>query len=80
MTTTITHEERTAVSPTPTVPVVRFTVKGQTDAPRTVDPHRAFTIVYDGACKVCQGLVRRLLQWDRHGVFEIPTSLSKTNW
>ena len=74
MTTTITHEERTAVSPAPTVPVVRFTVKGQTDAPRTVDPHRPFTIVYDGACKVCQGLVRRLAQWDRHHVFEIVPS------
>ena len=27
--------------------------------------------MYDGACKVCQGLVRRLAKWDTGGVFEI---------
>ena len=62
-------------TPAKTVPVVRFTVKGQenTQAPGLVvgSPGRAYTIVYDGACKVCQGLVRRVEKWDRGGVFEI---------
>ena len=62
-------------APTRTVPVVRFTVKGQQSgaglAPTVGAPGRAYTIVYDGACKVCQGLVRRLERWDRHHVFEI---------
>jgi len=74
MTTTVTREHSPTESPARTVPVVRFTVKGQSDAPRTVDPHRPYTIVYDGACKVCQALVRRLQKWDRHRVFEIVPS------
>jgi predicted DCC family thiol-disulfide oxidoreductase YuxK len=67
-----------AVSPSKTVPIVRFTVKGQSTAPTTAPvvgtPDRRYTIVYDGACKVCQGLVRRLVKWDRHHVFEIVPS------
>ena len=74
MTTATPPHARTA-SPTRTVPVVRFTVKGQESAapiaPTIGSPDRAYTIVYDGACKVCQGLVRRLVKWDRHRVFEI---------
>lgn len=66
-----------AVAP-PTVPVVRFTVKGQESAapvaPTVGTPDRRYTIVYDGACKVCQALVRRLTKWDKHGVFEIVPS------
>jgi predicted DCC family thiol-disulfide oxidoreductase YuxK len=67
-----------AVSPSKTVPVVRFTVKGQQSpapiAPSVGSPDRRYTIVYDGACKVCQALVRRLTKWDKHGVFEIVPS------
>jgi predicted DCC family thiol-disulfide oxidoreductase YuxK len=61
-------------TPSRTVPVVRFTVKGQTDAPSLGEPGRRYTIVYDGACNVCQGLVRRLARWDRYGVFEVVPS------
>jgi hypothetical protein len=66
-----------------TVPVVRFTVKGQvrTDddasparAPAYGSPARAYTVVYDGACRICQGLVRRLGKWDRRGMLEIVPS------
>jgi len=65
-----------AVAPSKTVPVVRFTVKGQAApdaplAPTAGSPDRRYTIVYDGACKVCQALVRRLVKWDKHAVFEI---------
>ena len=64
--------------PTQTVPVVRFTVKGESTAPSAApvvgSPGRPYTIVYDGACKVCQGLVRRLERWDSHRVFEIVPS------
>ena len=74
MTATVTQEHATTETPAKTVPVVRFTVKGQTDAPRVVDSGRPYTIVYDGACKVCQGLVRRLEKWDRRRVFEIVPS------
>ena len=61
-----------------TVPVVRFTVKGESStpavAPSVGSPDRRYTIVYDGACKVCQALVRRLEKWDSQGVFEIVPS------
>ena len=63
------------------MPVVRFTVRGETDglatAPTVGEPGRAYTIVYDGACKVCQGLVRRLERWDRRRIFEIVPSQGK---
>lgn len=73
MTVTAPNEAR-AAAPLRTVPVVRFTVKGQ-DAPPVVGaPGRSFTIVYDGACRVCRALVRRLETWDRHAVFEIVPS------
>ena len=67
-----------AKAPHATVPVVRFTVNGESDAmpaaPTVGGPGREYTIVYDGACKVCQGLVRQLEKWDRHRVFEIVPS------
>lgn len=75
MTATLTPASTRVESPKRTVPVVRFTVKGQGDvgalAPVVGTPGRAYTIVYDGACKICQGLVRRLEKWDRTGVLEI---------
>jgi len=66
-----------------TVLVVRFTVKGQVRidddasparAPAYGSPARAYTVVYDGACRICQGLVRRLGKWDRRGMLEIVPS------
>jgi len=75
MTATVPPPSQRAVALSKTVPVVRFTVKGQDEshvvAPVVGAPGRAYTIVYDGACKVCQGLVRRLENWDRKHVFEI---------
>jgi predicted DCC family thiol-disulfide oxidoreductase YuxK len=75
MSATATPQASRAESPAETVPVVRFTVKGDVTAPPVAlaigSPSRPYTIVYDGACKVCQALVRRLVKWDRHAVFEI---------
>jgi predicted DCC family thiol-disulfide oxidoreductase YuxK len=70
-------------SPARTVPVVRFTVKGQEKqddesspalAPTYGSPSRAYTVIYDGACRICQGLVRRLGKWDKRGMLEIVPS------
>lgn len=59
-----------------TVPVVRFTVRGQAAAASAVD--RPWTIVYDGACRVCNRLVDVLRSWDREGVLEIvPSQLTE---
>ena len=46
-----------------TVPIVRFTVRGLEEA--RVLYARPYTVVYDGACKVCNRLVRLLSKWDR---------------
>ena len=70
-------------SPSRTVPVVRFTVKGQEKhdddsaparAPRYGSPTRTYTVVYVGACRICQSLVRRLGAWDTHAMLEIVPS------
>lgn len=78
MSTTVAPPERRAEAPKTTVPVVRFTVKGEligpAAAPVVGSPGRAYTIVYDGACRVCQALVRKLERWDRTRVFEIVPS------
>ena len=51
-----------------TVPVVRFVIAG-TEGDRC--PQGCpYTVVYDGACKVCGRLVERLNRWDRHHMFE----------
>ena len=75
MSATATRPETLRESPAKTVPVVRFTVKGEVTgpalAPSVGTPNRPYTIIYDGACKVCQGLVRQLVKWDKHQVFEI---------
>jgi predicted DCC family thiol-disulfide oxidoreductase YuxK len=59
-----------------TVPVVRFTIAGKDrDAPLTPPSEpRPFTVVYDGACRVCQRLVKLLTKWDRHHQIEIVPS------
>lgn len=55
-----------------TVPVVRFTLAGTTsNAGRVCRP---YTVVYDGACKVCGRLVAVLNRWDTKGVLEIIAS------
>lgn len=52
-----------------TVPVVRFTLKGQEE--HSVPLGREYTVVYDGACKVCTKLSRALQRWDRKRKFEV---------
>ena len=47
-----------------TVPVVRFTVRGQSEAP-SAGLGRPYTVVFDGNCKVCGRIVRLLTEWDR---------------
>lgn len=54
--------------------VVRFTVRGETDAPTVGEPGRRYTVVYDGTCKVCRRLVTMLGRWDRHRCFEVVPS------
>lgn len=51
-----------------TVPVVRFTLKGQDESPNPLG--RDYTVVYDGACKVCTRLAHALQRWDRKRKFE----------
>jgi predicted DCC family thiol-disulfide oxidoreductase YuxK len=51
------------------VPVVQFVIKGE---PVTgAFEGRPYTVVYDGACKVCGRLSRVLEKWDRHTQLEI---------
>jgi predicted DCC family thiol-disulfide oxidoreductase YuxK len=54
-----------------TIPVVRFTVRGQDIAPGLGRP---YTCVYDGTCKVCTRLANALRKWDRDGRIEIVPS------
>lgn len=56
-----------------TVPVVRFTVAGQADVP-SHGLGRAYTVVFDGNCKVCTRLATVLRNWDRSGQLEVVTS------
>jgi predicted DCC family thiol-disulfide oxidoreductase YuxK len=55
-----------------TYPVVRFVLAGQESA--TFNPTRPYTIVYDGACKVCGRIVRLLKRWDRDELVELVPS------
>lgn len=55
-----------------TVAVVRFTVAGQ-DAP-SAGLGRAYTVVFDGDCKVCTRLTKVLRAWDRTNQLEIVSS------
>ena len=66
-----------------TVPVVTFTVDGvPRDAAASRFPDasvglgRAYTVVYDGNCKVCTRLARLLTKWDRRQELEIVPSQS----
>lgn len=58
------------------VPVVRFTARGETP-PRVAafgDPDSAYTVVYDGDCRVCSRLARMLARWDSRDCFQIVPS------
>jgi predicted DCC family thiol-disulfide oxidoreductase YuxK len=55
-----------------TVAVVRFTVAGQ-DEP-SAGLGRAYTVVFDGDCKVCTKLTKVLRAWDRTNQLEIVSS------
>lgn len=66
-----------------TVPVVRFTIGGEevgsfaaaTQVTAGVAPgERPYTVVFDGHCKVCGRLARRLARWDRRRCLEIVPS------
>jgi len=52
-----------------TFPVVRFVFGGKEAA--AVGLGRPYTVVYDGACKVCNRLVTLLRKWDRENLLEI---------
>jgi predicted DCC family thiol-disulfide oxidoreductase YuxK len=56
-----------------TVAVVRFTVAGESDVP-TAGLGRAFTVVFDGDCKVCTRLSTLLREWDRPQQLEVVSS------
>jgi len=65
-------------APTATVPVVRFTIAGvDRDAPfegASQGLGRPYTVVYDGACKVCGRIVTTLRKLDRDHLLEIVPS------
>jgi predicted DCC family thiol-disulfide oxidoreductase YuxK len=57
------------------VPVVRFTTAGEEDhepiTPTIGEAGRAYTVIYDGHCKVCGRMVKLLARWDRNHLLEI---------
>jgi predicted DCC family thiol-disulfide oxidoreductase YuxK len=55
---------------------VRFTVRGETPpwAAAFGDPDSAYTVVYDGDCRVCGRLARMLARWDSRDCFQIVPS------
>jgi predicted DCC family thiol-disulfide oxidoreductase YuxK len=55
-----------------TVPVVRFTVAGQET--RTHGLGRAYTVVFDGDCRICTRLSRALRDWDAGRQLEVVSS------
>jgi predicted DCC family thiol-disulfide oxidoreductase YuxK len=55
-----------------TIPVVRFTVAGREAAIHGLD--RAYTLVFDGDCRVCMRLCRVVARWDRDEQLEIVPS------
>ena len=52
-----------------TVQVVRFTVRGQESPP--ICPTCEYTVVYDGACRVCIRIAKVLGNWDRDHLLDI---------
>ena len=58
----------------PTIPVVRFTIGGRDRDAASQGLGRPYTVVYDGACKVCTRIVHVLQSWDRQRLLEIVPS------
>jgi predicted DCC family thiol-disulfide oxidoreductase YuxK len=58
-----------------TVPVVRFTVAGQPDQPSN-GLGRPYTLVFDGACRMCTRLSGVLRRWDSRRQIEVTASQS----
>jgi predicted DCC family thiol-disulfide oxidoreductase YuxK len=56
------------------VPVVRFTIAGNDTA--TAGLGRAYTVVFDGDCKVCTRLSNVLRKWDSTRQLEVVSSQS----
>jgi predicted DCC family thiol-disulfide oxidoreductase YuxK len=54
-----------------TVPVVQFTIAGETAADGLGRP---YTVVYDGTCKVCTRLANVLRRWDKPLCIEVVAS------
>ncbi|HEX2093850.1 MAG TPA: DUF393 domain-containing protein [Longimicrobiaceae bacterium] len=52
-----------------TFPVVHFVFGGQQGT--SAGTGRPYTVVYDGACRVCNRLVTLLRKWDRKGMIEV---------
>lgn len=62
-----------------TVPVVTFAAAGRPESGGDalavgVGENRPWVVIYDGNCRVCGRIVKRLQAWDRHGVLEIVPS------
>jgi predicted DCC family thiol-disulfide oxidoreductase YuxK len=57
-----------------TMPVVRFTVAGRDREAPWAGTGRPYTVVFDGACRVCNRMVNLLKKWDRHQCFDIVPS------
>jgi predicted DCC family thiol-disulfide oxidoreductase YuxK len=55
-----------------TIPVVRFTVAGREAAIHGLG--RAYTLVFDGDCRVCMRFCRVVARWDRDEQLEIVPS------
>lgn len=53
-----------------TFPVVRFVYAGRQAVAEAAEG-RPYTVVYDGACRVCSRLVDLLRRWDRRGELEM---------
>ncbi|NUO38832.1 MAG: DUF393 domain-containing protein [Gemmatimonadaceae bacterium] len=57
-----------------TVPVVRFTVAGRDTSAPSRGLGRAYTVVFDGDCKVCTRLSKVLRNWDGGRELEVVSS------
>lgn len=55
-----------------TYPVVRFTVRGTSEAASGLG--RPYTLVYDGMCRVCNRLANLLRKWDTRREIEVVPS------
>jgi predicted DCC family thiol-disulfide oxidoreductase YuxK len=64
-----------------TIPVVRFTVRGEHLHERIAasigEPGHRYTVIYDGDCKVCGRMVKLLTRWDRGHDLEIIPSQTR---